>query len=178
MNLSDWTAIFFDELAALRGRRFEYKPNATGYFQTKTPHYGILIIGEDKDEALVWLLDAAGRTDGPIWVGEVNESTARAAATEANRLIEAMPADGFSFTAWPPGPRDMQAEDTLNAAWKRVQDQIDGAGFTANDEASIRLAIQSVEAFIDRELIVPGSAAPFKLKAAELIRLKARQARS
>jgi hypothetical protein len=183
MNLRDWAAIFFDQLGALTGRRFEYEPNSAGYFQAKTDRYGILIIGEAEDESLVWLLDAEGRTNGPSWIGAMTKPGALSATVATNRVIEAMPLDGFCFNAWPPGPRELVAEDAVNAAWMRVQNHINEVRLATTDETSVRGAIQDVEDFIDRELAkkddtVSDFAAPFKHKAAELIRLKFNRAPS
>ena len=155
----------------------QYDSESPGFFRARLRHCGLLVIFEEDSDCSVWLLDTDGRTNGPIWDGALSESTSLVAATESKRAVDATPA-GASFNAWPPVCRDLELEELVNGAWRRVQEQIDATQVRSADPSKVKTAIDSVWRFIDRltESGRNGSLVqfrePFKLRAADLIRAK------
>jgi hypothetical protein len=134
---------------------------------------------EGNTEALLWFLNAEGRTSGPVWQGTMTSETAATAALEAAKAVKAAPG-AAAFFAWPPGRgRDADREDTVNALWAIVRERIDQVQAPLRDETDIEAAIATLESYIDE---LAGSADghaiaefayPFKVEAAKAIRRRA-----
>jgi hypothetical protein len=163
------------------GKPVEHEPDAAGRYRAKAGSLGLLIIEEENArEALIWLLDGEGRTNGPVWLAEIAAGTALAAAAGLKKIIDGT-SENAAFTMWPPGAgaRDVATEDILNDAWGGVLKQIDGLRLTAGNEAQIAQAIRTVNSYIDRLAQSEAGATlamfsqPFKLEAAKLVRRKA-----
>jgi hypothetical protein len=155
MTLSDWSSQLCDELSQRIVQELEARSDSSRFERISRPldpqprsgcffvdlgQYGIHIMADDP-EVLVWLLDAEGRTSGPIWCDKMTAETIPAAAAQiANVLKEAPSSD--SFTGRPPTGRDASLEATVNALWQTVQEKIDGIEFASLDDAQISDAIE------------------------------------
>jgi hypothetical protein len=198
MTVTDWASRLCDELsknmvqevesypASSRFERVtrapEARPGQGGCIHVDLVRYGLHIM-QDESEVLVWLLDATGRTNGPIWCGEMTAQRTSAAAAEIARVVKEAPS-ADSFRAWPPTHRDVALEDAVNALWRVVQMKIDEIQAASVGEAGIEDAVESVEFYID-ELArlevnagIAEYAMPFKAKAADVIRDRAKAAAS
>jgi hypothetical protein len=178
VTLSDWTTLLCDELSRQMGQRVGRQSAGNSWFRVDLGHHGLLVMDEDDTDVLLWLLDAEGRTNGPLWSSTMTPKTAAAAAAEVAKAIKESP-DAATFNVWPPVARDTAREDALNALWARVQDRIDQVELPLRGEDHLGAAIDMVEQFID-ELARSDAGVtaaefvdPFKAEAAKAIRRKA-----
>lgn len=130
---------------------------------------------DDDEEAVVWLLDSEGRTNGPAWTGNMAEASALEAAGEIARLIEATP-DDVAFQAHAPAGTDRAKEDVLNAVWADVLVRIGRVRTDSLIDGQPDKALREIEAYIDERArtdstgTVAECAGPFKVSAAQLLR--------
>jgi hypothetical protein len=182
MTLSYWTAHLCDELARQMAKRIERRPAEDGCFRVGLGQYGLLAMEEDGTDALLWLLDAEGRTNGPLWIGVMSQETAAAAAARVAKVVRGAP-DAATFTAWPPTRRDTAREDAVNTLWATVKERIDQVPLPSRGETDIKEAIATVELYIDElarsdeGATIAEFADPFKAEAANAIRRRAIEVR-
>lgn len=175
MHLKDWNDRFCGSLAKLARTNIDGKSNAdTGWWTLKIGKLGLLVMDDD-EEAVVWLLDAEGRTDGPAWSGNMAEASALEAAHEIARLIEKTP-DDVSFQAYAPIGTDRAKEDVLNAVWADVLVRIGRIRTDSLIDGRPDKALREIEDYIDERArtdstgTVAECAGPFKVSAAQLLR--------
>ena len=100
MTLIDWTSRLCEDLSEHMAQRDESPPTSSrsdritrapeprpaqgGCFHVDLGEYGLHIM-QDDSEALLWLLNAEGRTSGPVWCGEMTAESASAAADPRDR---------------------------------------------------------------------------------------------
>ncbi|HKU81280.1 MAG TPA: hypothetical protein VJP76_03845 [Candidatus Tumulicola sp.] len=176
MTGSEWVDVFFKQLSTLFGRVIEREADEAGWSRAWLGKLGLLIMAEDDDEPTVWLLDAEGRTGGPVWTEERDDAGARAAASGVKGIIDATPPN-TKFTARPPGARDRELEEVMNDAWRPVKQQIDLVSPSARSEDGFKAAMRTVSDYIDAHVTgskaekdCPGLAELFKDQAAHLLR--------
>jgi hypothetical protein len=120
MTPSDWVAHLCDELSRQMAQRIERRPGEDSWFRISLGRYDLLVMDEDDLEVILWLLDAEGRTSGPVWLSAMSQQTAATAAAEVVRVVKSFPG-AATFTIWPPAHRDKAREGVVNALWARVQ---------------------------------------------------------
>jgi hypothetical protein len=178
MTLSDWAAQLCDELSRQMTQGIESRPAEDRWFHVSLGPYGLLVMDEDETEVILWLLDAEGRTSGPMWFSAMSQQTAAAAAAEVVRVVKSAPL-AATFAMWPPARKDTAREDAVNALWARVQERIDRLQRPLQNEAHVRAAIEVVERYIDElarsdeGAAIAEYAGPFKAEAANAIRRRA-----
>jgi len=175
LQLKDWNDRFCRVLAKTSASGIDGKSNAdTGWWTLKIGPLGLLVMDDD-DEAVVWLLDSEGRTDGPAWSGKMAEETALEAATAIGRLLAETP-DDITFQAYAPIGTDPAKETVLNDAWADVLVRIGRIRTDSLIDGRPDEALKEIEEYIDQRARTDATgtlaecSGPFKVAAAQLLR--------